>query len=154
MSDYTKPIRLNCPVCETGLRIGAAVDRLVCLNCGAELNVARDGDDARLVPSDATLAELSPTEQELIEVNTKIRDSDQVIGVGCAVATMSLTLLSCIGISIAAILGNQVLFWIALFGGLIALMIVLFLFAAASQRRMTPLLNRRDRLQTELEPEE
>lgn len=155
MSESVKPLRLNCPVCETRLRIGLTVERFACLNCGTELTVVKEGGLAKLVPTAESAAEMSSAQQELIEVSVALKDTDDMFGAGCAVATLAITLVSCILLAVSISLSNQILFWGTLFLGLGTLLVVLFLFVAASTRRTAGLVQQRDTLQTQIgaEPE-
>ncbi len=149
-----KVLRLNCPVCETRLRIAAEIERFACLNCGTELLVEQRDGIAQLVPSESSAEEMSDAQQRLIEVSTTLKDTDDQFGVGCAVTTMGITLVGCVLVAVSVVLQLQFLFWLTISVVLAALVYVLFLFVAASSRRTEPLLRQRDRLQAEIEIEE
>lgn len=148
-----KPLRLTCPVCETRLKISANIERFSCLNCGTELVVEHNGDEAQLVPSAASAAQMSNSQQRLIEINTALKRADDNYGVGCAVATMGITLVSCLLLSLSVVFQSQILFWVTIVLALAILAFVLFLFITASSRNTDPLLRERDRLQETVEQE-
>lgn len=148
-----KVLRLTCPVCETRLRVAEGITRFACLNCGAELSLERDGDIIKLVPTQASAARMSNSEQQLIEVNSALKSADDVYGVGCAIATMGITLVACIILALAIVVQSQVLFWAAIAVALALLGFVLFMFLTASSRGTDPLLRKRDQLQAQVETE-
>jgi hypothetical protein len=152
MSDK-KVLRLTCPVCETRLKIADDLERFACLTCGTELSVIKEGGLATLKPTGESAAEMSPTQRELIEVNQALKQSDDAFGVGCALATMGITLVACILLSVAILLQSQPLFWLTIVAALALLGAVLFMFTAASSRSTDPLLRQRDQLQAEVEQE-
>lgn len=147
-------LRLTCPVCETRLKISTDIERFACLSCGTELQVVQQGGVAQLVPSEASAAEMSDSQQRLIEVNTTLKNTDDYYGVGCAVATMAITLTACVFLAVSVVLQSTLLFWITIAVGLVLLVGVLFLFTTASSRSTDPLIRQRDELQTQLEYEE
>jgi hypothetical protein len=149
-----KVLRLTCPVCETRLKVAEGIERFACLNCGAELNLEPDGDLLKLVPTQASAARMSDSQQQLIEVNSALKTADDVYGVGCAIATMGITLVACIILALAIVVQSQVLFWAAIGIALLLLAFVLFMFLTASSRGTDPLLRKRDELQAQVEAEE
>ncbi len=142
-----KILRLTCPVCEKNLRVADTIERFACLNCGTELLVTLEEGLAHLRPSEASTSNLNNAQQSLIEVNTRLKTADDTYGVGCAIATMSITLAACILLSAAVILQSQLLFWLTIALALVALGFILFIFIAASSRGTEPLLRQRDELQ-------
>lgn len=151
-----KVLRLTCPVCETRLRVAEGIERFACLSCGAELTVVTTDADGlpSLVPTQASTARMSDSQQQLIEVNSALKTADDVYGVGCAITTMGITLAACVVLAIAIVLQIQVLFWAAIAVALVLLAFVLFMFLTASSRGTDPLLRQRDRLQAQVEAEE
>lgn len=150
-----KVLRLTCPVCETRLKVAEGIDKFACLNCGAELTVVHQtGGMVGLVPTEASAARMSDSQQQLIEVNSALKNSDDVYGVGCAIATMGITLLACIVLAVAIVLQSQLLFWAAIAVGLVMLAFVLFMFLTASSRGTDPLLRKRDELQAQVQAEQ
>lgn len=149
-----KVLRLTCPVCEKNLRVAEGIERFACLNCGAELNLERDGDLVKLVPTQASAARMSESQQQLIEVNSALKTADDVYGVGCAIATMGITLAACIILALAIVVQSQILFWAAIAVALVLLSFVLFMFLTASSRGTDPLLRKRDQLQAQVEAEQ
>ncbi len=148
-----KVLRLTCPVCETRLKVAEGIERFACLNCGAELNLERDGDLLKLAPTQASAARMSGSQQELIEVNSALKSADDIYGVGCAIATMGITLAACVILALAIVVQSQVLFWAAIAVALVLLAFVLFMFLTASSRGTDPLLRKRDQLQAQVEAE-
>jgi hypothetical protein len=149
-----KVLRLTCLVCETRLKVSEGIERFACLNCGAELTVVIADGLASLVPTQASAAQMSDSQQQLIEVNSALKAADDVYGVGCAIATMGITLVACIVLAVAIVLQSQVLFWVAIAVALVLLAFVLFMFLTATSRGTDPLLRQRDRLQAQVEAEE
>jgi ribosomal protein S27E len=149
-----KVLRLTCPVCETRLRVSEGIERFACLNCGAELTVEQVGGEARVALTQASAARLSDSQQQLIEVNSALKTADDSYGVGCAIATMGITLVACIILALAIVTQSQPLFWGAIAVALVMLGFVLFMFLTASSRGTDPLLRKRDRLQAQFETEQ
>lgn len=150
-----KLLRLTCPVCETRLKVAEGIEKFACLNCGAELTVVHQpGGLIGLVPTEASAARMSDSQQQLIEVNSALKNSDDIYGVGCAIATMGITLVACIVLALAIVLQSQPLFWAAIAVGLVLLAFVLFMFLTASSRGTDPLLRKRDELQAQVEAEQ
>jgi len=147
-----KILRLTCPVCETKLKVAEGINRFACLNCGTELQTLTEEGLVHLELVEATAGgvALTPQEQELIQVNSEIRDKDDSYGVGCAVATLGITGVACISILIASALKLPILFGITVVTALVLLAVVLLLFISASRRDTQPLLKKRDKLQTQL----
>ncbi|HEX2916720.1 MAG TPA: hypothetical protein VH186_38520 [Chloroflexia bacterium] len=148
-----KILRFSCPVCETRLRLASDIERFACLNCGTELEVAKEEGVARLVPSKLTTAQMTNAQQQLIEVNSALKSADDAYGVGCAVATMGIALGSCAFLGLSVFLQSQVLFFVTILVALVLLGGVLFMFITASSRNADPLIRQRDRLQQEVEQE-
>lgn len=148
-----KILRLTCPVCETNLKLADDIERFACLNCATELLVIKEGGVVQLVPSEASTAEMTSTQQRLIEVNTALKNADDTYGVGCGVATMGITLVGCILLALAVALQSTILFWLTIVVALALLAFVLFLFITASSRSTDPLIRQRDVLQSEIERE-
>ncbi|MBN9390295.1 MAG: hypothetical protein J0I20_19870 [Chloroflexi bacterium] len=149
-----KVLRLTCPVCETRLKVAEGIERFACLNCGAELSVEEVDGQARVALTQASAARLSGSQQQLIEVNSALKNADDSYGVGCAIATMGITLVACIILALAIVVQSQPLFWGAIAVALVLLGLVLFMFLTASSRGTDPLLRKRDQLQAEFEAEQ
>lgn len=149
-----KVLRLTCPVCETNLKVAEGIERFACLSCGAELKVVTADGLVSLVPTQASTDQMSDSQQQLIEVNSALKTADDVYGVGCAIATMGITLVACIVLALAIVLQSQIIFWLAIALALVLLAFVLFMFLTASSRGTDPLLRQRDRLQAQVEAEE
>lgn len=150
-----KVLRLTCPVCETRLKVAEGIEKFACLNCGAELTVVQQENGLPgVVPTEASAARMSESQQQLLEVNTALKNSDDTYGVGCAIATMGITLAACIVLALAIVLQSQPLFWAAIAVGLVLLGFVLFMFLTASSRETDPLLRKRDQLQAVVEAEQ
>lgn len=149
-----KALRLTCPVCETRLKVAENIEQFACLNCGSELKVVKAEGLASLVPTQASADQMTDSQQQLIEVNSALKNADDIYGVGCAITTMGITLVACILLAVAIVIQSQVLFWAAIAIALILLAFVLFIFLTASSRGTDPLLRQRDRLQAQVEAEE
>ena len=147
-------MRLTCPVCETRLKVSEGIERFACLNCGAELKVEREGDLFKVLPTQDSAARMTASQQQLIEVNSALKAADDNYGVGCAIATMGITLVACIVLALAIVVQSQPLFWAAIAVALVLLGFVLFMFLTASSRGIDPLLRKRDRLQAQVEAEQ
>ncbi|MEI7553704.1 hypothetical protein [Candidatus Chlorohelix sp.] len=145
------PFRLTCPICQTHLKVAEGINMFACLNCGNELAVVIADGEARLEPSTATQAELSPAELELVEVNRKLKEKDDIYGVGCAIATLGITLVACISILVANLVSSSLLFWVALLLPLVLLLLVMAVFINSSNRTTAPLIRECDKLQAEIE---
>ncbi len=155
MADSEKKIlRLTCPLCQTRLRVAEDITRFSCLNCGNELDVVMEEGEAMLQPSASTKAQLSPTELELSRVKQALKEKDDSYGVGCAVATLGITLVSCVTILLSNVFQIGALFWITLVAALVVLLVVLVLFIVSSRNGTAPLIRQRDRLQAQLEREQ
>jgi hypothetical protein len=149
-----KALRLTCPVCETHLKVAENIEQFACLNCGAELKVVSEDGLVNLIPTQAATARMTGTQQQLIEVNSALKNADDIYGVGCAITTMGITLVACIILAVAIVAQSMILFWSAIAVALTMLAFVLFMFLTASSRGTDPLLRRRDRLQAEVAAEE
>ncbi len=148
-----KILRLTCPVCETRLRVADDIERFACLNCGTELLVVKEGGLAQLIPTEASAAQMTDAQQQLIEVNQALKQADDAFGVGCALTTLGITLGACIALSLSIIAQSQILFWLTIVVALVLLGGVLFIFTSASSRSTDPLLRQRDQLQSTVEQE-
>lgn len=149
-----KVLRLTCPVCETRLKVAEGIAQFVCLNCGAELKVVSADGLPGLIPTQASTARMTGTQQQLIEVNSALKNADDIYGVGCAITTMGITLVACIILAVAIVAQSQILFWTAIGVALVMLAFVLFMFLTASSRGTDHLLRRRDKLQAQVEAED
>jgi predicted RNA-binding Zn-ribbon protein involved in translation (DUF1610 family) len=149
-----KSYRLSCPICQTRLKIAEGITLFTCLNCGNELEVKFQDGMAVLEPSESTIKQLSETELELAQVNRTLKEKDDSYGVGCMVATLGLSLFGCVGVLVANLLQNSLLFWVTLLGSLVLLGLVLLVFINSSNRTTAPLIRKRDRLQQQLEREQ
>jgi hypothetical protein len=133
------------------LKVAEGINLFACLNCGNELEVVMVDGEACLEPSAAIQAELSPAELELVEVNRKLKEKDDIYGSGCAIATLGITLLACISILVANLVSSSLLFWVALLIPLLLLLLVMAIFINSSNRTTAPLIRERDKLQAEIE---
>jgi hypothetical protein len=154
MPDEKKSVRLTCPICETRLKVADNIQQFNCLNCGTELMVTHEGGIARLEPTIAAAALLTPEQRELIQVNNTLKSKDDNYGSGCAIATLFITLVACVAIVAAGISGQPVFFWSAIISALIILAVVLLLFINASGKANAPLMRRRTQLQALVEQQQ
>lgn len=150
MPDNKRVLRLPCPVCETRLNLDEQAEYSTCPVCRTQLKIVRDGSVARLEPS-IEVAEIGPIQRELSEINKQLRNKDDNYGAGCAVATIAISLIVCIGIIVSGILKSGSLFLGSIIIGIVVLFLVLYLFVGASSRATLPLVHRRQELQTAIQ---
>lgn len=150
MPDERKTLRLTCPVCETRLKIADNIEKFACLNCGTDLNVIKEGNTAHLEPTPEAVAQLSPQQLELVQVNTDLKSKDDSYGSGCALATLAITGVACVAILLAQVFNQPIFFWTTIISALVILAVVLLLFINASGKASAPLIRRREELQNSL----
>lgn len=150
MPDSRQLLRLPCPVCETRLELDRELSPTICPVCKAELKIVQDENLARL-ESVVEPAKLSPLERELVEVTNQIRTKNDNYGAGCAVASIAITLVVCIGIIGSGLLKSGTLFILVIAFGLVISFLVLYLYISSSSRAMLPLVQHSQELQTALQ---